>query len=191
MIVKRNTQALMLSRYKHRHANSVSTLTDVALRGESGLGSCSYVDAECLRMLSKVFGAQHVHVVSYEGMEASSKNLFDVACEIFSPDSKCFRSYEGPDRVLASAPYLDYSAGVLFNRFSMLATCSSKKAGLRAEVGGTGKGGKALKEFLKRLKDIGVKELCYPINRIVTTDCYGCFLQGDAGRGVSGEALPV
>ena len=180
VILRRESKSLMLSRYHqwHKFSDTSQSVTDTFMHGDDKAFVCSYTSLECLRGLSEMFGAEHVHVFSYEGLLAAGKELAEALCDVFSNSAGC---YAAPSKDSSrykpneSQPHEVYSAATILNHFKTITGCRYPGEGTFAL------GRKVMPKFMEALEKAGVRKFCYPLSHIPSVECDSCFFDAVLG----------
>ena len=200
LIVRRDPRSLIASRYRQEHKSRavVSSLAREMVWGypmerlydnfAPFTSTCTYVTAECLQTLSGVFGTEHVHVLSYEGMGAAGESLASAVCGLFS-SSTCYTSaavngnHEQHQAANVSPGHLLYSAAEILNRMNRILGCPGTymvKRGHDIQV---------LFRFKQLLVDVGVQTTCMELtNMPPVIECPECFREALAGGKIMAQA---
>ena len=180
VILRRESKSLILSRYHQWHKDMQHTVTfteTLLAKGGKHQHFCSYTSLKCLQGLGHAFGPEKVHVVSYEGLLATGKELAEVVCDVFSASTGCYAAPSkdhGVYRANRSPSHLTYSAAAIFNHFKIIAGCQFPKFNE-----------KDLEFFTEALDKASVPKSCYPLSWISSIDCDTCFHEAMLGNDVT------
>ena len=174
VLVHRRSGSLLLSNYHqlNKWSSEVPHFEKWRETYTKNYRECRHATLACVQLLVKVFGAEHVHVISYEGMHEAGTSLEKVLCERFS-DTECY-DFASVDHKGNVSPYhLAYSTASLYNRLHANTSFSSANpfcVTCRRQR----------EAFIRDLRAAGVQERCFHSTVIphYDTDCDDeCFRQ--------------
>lgn len=120
---------LSLTEWLGAGAHSMSRLLKMRDTAEFDM-PCALVTIQCVKMLASVFGAEKVHVVSYDGTKAAGRTLQDVvACDVAKVECNEGRlpnAHRPKGMANVSPEHSAFSASALFNQAATRMNCAAK-----------------------------------------------------------------